>query len=75
MFELPKVDQVPPAPLEVPVDSHQDTVKGKEAEIFKGKDNGKDKKNNSSDPSEKASDTAIPQPEQAANPEGPKTKA
>ena len=75
VFELPKVDQVPPAPLEIPVDSHQDTSKGKEAETFKGKDNGKDKKKNSFDPTEKASDTAIPQPEQAANPEGPKTKA
>ena len=75
VFELPKVDQVPPAPLEIPVDSHQDTGKGKEAETFKGKDNGKDKKKNSSDPTEKASDTAIPQPEQAANPESPKTKA
>ena len=73
--ELPKVDQVPPAPLEVLVDSHQDTGKGKEAETFKGKDNGKDKKKNSFDPTEKASDTAIPQPEQAANPKGPKTKA
>ena len=35
--ELPKVDQVPLAPLEVSVDSHQDTGKGKEAETFKGK--------------------------------------
>ena len=31
VFELPKVDQVLPAPLEVPVDSHQVTGKGKEA--------------------------------------------
>ena len=73
--ELPKVDQVLPAPLEVSVDSHQDTGKGKEAEIFKGKDKGKDKKKNSFNLAEKASDTAIPQPEQAANPESPKTKA
>ena len=75
VFELPKVDQVLPAPLEVPVDSHQDTSKGKEAETFKGKDKGKDKKKNSSDPAEKASDTAIPQPKQATDPEAPKTKA
>ena len=56
--ELPKVDQVPPAPLEVSIDSHQDTGKGKEAETLKGKDKGKDKKKNSSNPAEKASDTA-----------------
>ena len=73
--ELPKVDQAPPAPLEVSVDSHQDIGKGKEAETFKGKDKGKDKKKNSSDPAEKASDIAISQPEQAADPEAPKTKA
>ena len=35
---LPKEDQVPPAPLEVPKDSHQDTGKGKEVETLKGKD-------------------------------------
>ena len=71
MSELPKVDQVPPAPLEVSIDSHQDTSKGKEAETLKGKD----KKKNSSNPAEKASDTAISQPEQAADPGTPKTKA
>ena len=54
------MDQVPPTPLEVSVDSHQDTGKGKEAETFKGKDKGKDKMKNSSDPAEKASDTTIP---------------
>ena len=69
------MDQVPPAPLEVSIDSYQDTSKGKEAETFKGKDKGKDKKKNSSNPAEKALDTAIPQPEQAADPEAPKTKA
>ena len=73
--EMPKVDQVPPALLEVPVDSHQDIGKGKEAETLKGKDKGKDKKKNSSNPAEKASDTAISQPEQAADPGTPKTKA
>ena len=75
VFELPKVDQVPPAPLEVLVDSHQDTGKEKEAETPKGKDKGKDKKKNSSNPAEKASDTAISQPRQATDPEAPKTKA
>ena len=73
--EMPKVDQVPPTPLEVPVDSHQDTGKGKEVETLKGKDKGKDKKKNSSNPAEKASDIAISQPEQAADLGAPKTKA
>ena len=73
--KLPKVDQVPPAPLEVSIDSHQDIGKGKEAETLKGKDKGKDKKKNSSNLAEKASDTAIFQPEQTANPGAPKAKA
>ena len=73
--ELPKVDQVPPVPLGVSVDSHQDTGKGKEAETLKGKDKGKDKKKNFSNPTEKASDTAISQPEQVADPRAFKTKA
>ena len=75
IFELPKVDQVPPPPLEVPKDFHQDAGKGKEAETFKGKDKGQDKKKNSSKPTEKASDTAVSQPEQAADPRVLKTKA
>ena len=57
--EMSKVDQVPLASLEVSVDSHQDTGKGKEAETLKGKDKGKEKKKNSSNPAEKASDTTI----------------
>ena len=72
--ELPKVDQVPLTPLEVSIDSHQDTGKGKEAETLKGKDKGKDKKKNSSNPAKKASNTAISQPEQATDPGAPKTK-
>ena len=75
MSELPKVGQVPLTPLEVSIDSHQDTGKGKEAETLKGKDKGKDKKKNSSNPAKKASNTAISQPRQAADPEAPKTKA
>ena len=59
VFELPKVDQVLPAPLEVSIDSHQDIYKGKEVENLQDKDKGKDKKKNSSNPSKKASDTAI----------------
>ena len=72
---LPKEDQVPPAPLEVPKDSHQDAGKGKEVETLKGKDKGQDKKKNSSNPIEKASDTAVSQPDQTADPGVPKTKA
>ena len=59
MSKEPKVDQVPLAPLEFLVDSHQDTGKGKEVETLQGKDKGKDKKKNSSNPAEKASDTVI----------------
>ena len=69
------MDQVPPVPLEVSIDSHQDTGKVKEAETLKGKDKGKDKKKNSSNPAKKASDTAISQPKKAADPGAPKTKA
>ena len=72
--ELPKVDQVLPAPLEVPKDS-QDTGKRKEAETFKGKGKGQDKKKNSSNPTEKALDTTVSQLDQAADPGVPKTKA
>ena len=57
--ELPQVDQVPPDPLEVPKDSHQDAGKGKEVETIKGKDKGQDKKKSSSNPTEKASDTTV----------------
>ena len=57
----PKVDQVPPAPLEVPKDSNQDGGQGKEIETLKGKDKGQDKKKNSSNPPEKALDIAVSQ--------------
>ena len=68
------MDQVHPAPLEVSIDSHQDIGKGKKAETLQGKDKGKDKKD-SSKPTEKALDTFISQPEQAADPGAPKAKA
>ena len=74
VFEVPKVDQVPSAPVEVSMDSHQDAGKGKEAETFQGKDKGKEKKKDSSKPTEKASDTAISQPEQATDPGALKAK-
>ena len=65
---LPKEDQVPHAPLEVPKDSHQDAGKGKEVETLKGKDKGQNKKKNSSNPTEKASDTAVSQLDQTIDP-------
>ena len=71
----PKADQVPTAPLEAPKDSNQDADKGKEIETLKGKDKGQDKKKNSSNPIEKASDIAVSQPGQTADPVVPKTKA
>ena len=72
---MPKVNQVPPAPVEASMDSHQDAGKGKEAETLQGKDKGKDKKKDSSKPAEKASNTTTSQLEQAANPRAPKVKA
>ena len=74
VFELPQVDQVPLAPLEVPKDSYQDAGKGKEVETVKGKDKGQDKKKISSIPTEKASDSAVSQPYQVAYPGVPKAK-
>ena len=59
MSEVPKADQVLPAPVEVSMDSLQDAGKGKEAEAPQGKDNGKDEKKDSSKPTENASDTTI----------------
>ena len=73
--EVPKADQVPPAPVEASMDSHQDAGKGKEAETLQGKDKGKEKRKDSSKPIEKASNTAISQPEQATDPEALKAKA
>ena len=55
----PKANQVPLAPLEVPKDSNQEAGQRKEIETLKGKDKGQDKKKNSSNPTEKASDTAV----------------
>ena len=43
MSEVPIANQVPPAPVEASMDSHQDAGKGKEAEALQGKDKGKDK--------------------------------
>ena len=59
MSEVPKADQVPLAPVEASMDSHQDIGKRKEVETLQGKDKGKDKKKDSSKPAEKASDTYL----------------
>ena len=75
MSEVPKANQVPSAPMEVSMDSHQDAGKRKEAEAPQGKDKGKEKKKDSSKPAKKTSDTAISQPEQATDPGAPKAQA
>ena len=76
MSEVPIANQVPPAPVEASMDSHQDAGKGKEAEALLGKDKDKDKdKGKGKDKGkEKTSDTTISQPEQAANPGAPKAQ-
>ena len=71
MSEVPIIDQVPLAPVEVSVDSRQDAGKGKEAEALQGKDKGKDKDKDKG----KTSDTTISQPEQATNLGAPKAQA
>ena len=70
-----KADQVPSASLEVPKDSNQDAGQGKEIETLKGKDKGQDKKKNSSNPTEKASNTAVSQLGQTVDLGFSKTKA
>ena len=70
----PKVNQVPPAPLEVPKDSNQDAGKGKEIETLKGKDKGQDKKKSSSNLTEKASDTVVSQPSKLLTQGSPRQK-
>ena len=70
--EVPKADQVLPAPVEASMDFLQDAGKRKEAEAPQGKDKGKDKKKESSKPTKKALDTTISQPEQVADPGTPK---
>ena len=69
--EVPIADQVPPAPVEVSMDSRQDVGKGKEAEALQGKDKGNDKDKGKG----KASDTTISQPEQVADPGASKAQA
>ena len=68
--EVPIANQVPPAPVEVPTDSHQDASQGKEVEAPQGKDKSKDKGKGKG----KASDTSISQSEQAADQGAPKAQ-
>ena len=59
--EQSMADQALPTPLEVPKDSNQGGGQGKKAEDPKGMNKCQDKKKNSSDPKEKASDIAASQ--------------
>ena len=68
-------DQAPPAPLEAPKESNQDSGQGKKAEDLKGMGKGQDKKKNSSDPTEKALDIVAPQLGQTVEPVVSKAKA
>ena len=68
VFEAPTADQALPAPMEVPTNSRQDAGQGKKVEAPQGKDNNQEKGKG------KASDTAISQSKQVADPQVPKTK-
>ena len=57
--EQSMADQAPPTHLEVPKDSNQGGGQGKKTKDLKGMNKGQDKKKNSSDPKEKASDTVA----------------
>ena len=69
MSETPTTDQAPPAPVEVPTDSRQDAGQGKKVEAPQGEDKNHDKGKG------QASDTAVSQSKQVADPEAPKAKA
>ena len=69
MSETITANQAPHAPVEVPTDSSQDTGQRKKVEAPQGKDKNQDKGKG------KASDTAISQSKQAADPGAPKAQA
>ena len=69
MSEVPTADQALPAPVETSIDPHPDAGKRKEVEAPQGKDKGKGKDTGKG----RASDTTIPQSEQAADPGAPKS--
>ena len=67
--KAPTTYQAPPAPVEVPTDSCQDAGQGKKVEAPQNKDKNQDKGKG------KASDTAISQSKQVADPGAPKAQA
>ena len=66
--EVPLTSQVPPALVEVLMDSRPNASQGKEVEAPKGKDKSKDKGKG------KTSDTTISLPEPATDPGAPKAQ-
>ena len=66
--EAPAANQALPAPVEVPKDAHQGTGQGEKVVASQGEDKNQDKGKG------KASDAAISQSEQVADPQVPKTK-
>ena len=74
-FEQSMANQALPVLLEVPKESNQDGGQGKKAEDLKGMGKGQDKKKNSSNPKEKAPDTATSQLGQTVDPVVSKTTA
>ena len=75
VFEVPKVDQVPLAPLKLQWTPTKILAKEKRLKLSRVRIRARTKKKDSSKPAENASDTAISQPEQAAYPGAPKAKA
>ena len=69
MSEAPITNLAPPAPVEVSTDSRQDAGQGKKVEVPQSKDKNQDKGKG------KASDTAISQSKQVADPGAPNTQA
>ena len=68
MSEAPAANQALPAPVEVPTDFRQGTDQGEKVVAPQGEDKNQDKGKG------KASDAAISQSKQVADPQVPKTK-
>ena len=66
--EAPATNQALPAPVEVPTDSHQGAGQGEKVMAPQGDDKNQDKGKG------KASDAAVSQSKQVADPQVPKTK-
>ena len=69
MSEAPITNLAPPAPVEVSTDSRQDAGQGKKVKAPQSKDKNQDKGKG------KASDIAISQSKQVADPGAPKAQA